>query len=692
MPETKFDYLRVVQELLSLEEKATQAQLEDGDRKRYIELSKALFGISDILAEKRKYFRVLASLSAEVTAPDHDPGARVRSLSCGGFFVETECVPKVGSQMDVKVSFPERHEISLPFRVLVRWTSGAGGSEDPRGVGVSFVDLDERQRAAILSALRNHLLDNLERTLDRFEFFFEHSPDTSALITHETNIIALNEQARRMLAHDGADLKGSNLAEMLPVESARTLADAVAQVRMHGDTVRFEIELPQPEGKPPIPIEVLLGSGRSEELDLGVLFVGRDVTERYAIEEQRRKMERRLYQSDKLASLGRIAAGIAHDINNPLAWVLSNLSLIDGYTDPLMSLVTTARESASESSEPAITVLEEIDENLSDVIGESLQGVRRIRDIIRDLKMFSRVDVTDEIEVDVNEALETSLRIVRNQIEQRARVERDFGEIPSTYANFGKICQISLNLITNAIASFDAGEVEHNQITVRSRVVGDRIHVVVGDTGRGIPKELQKKIFEPFYTLMSDEGGTGLGLPITMDAIKVLNGELTIDSEVGRGTEFTVSLPIRERPAALAVADKKPSIPPQHRPRLLVVDDEVALLRAFQRSLKRRWDVSTATTVKQALEMFDAEPFEAILCDVMIPGTSGIAMVEELRKRQPGLEKRIIFMTGGAFVDREKSVLEKLPNVVAEKPFDIKDIESLLIDLISSEGQPQGLR
>jgi PAS domain S-box-containing protein len=684
MDNTEFDYLRITQELLSLEEKNLVSQLDSYERERWTELTRNLFGLSETLSEKRKFFRVVDIREAEVIAPERDPDAKVRSLSCGGLFVETRCLPKVGSEMDLEVSFTERRDVRLPFRVQVRWISPAL-EEGSQGVGVSFIDLDKRQRSAILAALREHLTNNLEFTLEKLRFFFKYSPDVAILIDRNATILEGNDQARSHLAPEAGDIKGMKLMDILPRDSANALLECIAKVRTGASPSRVEIQISNQDRSDSIPFEVMVASGRSKEIDLGVLIVGRDLSERMEIEKQRRILERRLYQADKLASLGQITAGIAHDINNPLAWAISNLSLLEAYIAPLQKLVSEYRGQGIKSGSGAdAEILKEIDENLIDLVKESVQGVRRIRDIIRDLKMFSRIDVAQEAMTDINEALETSLRMVRNQVDQRAKLVKKYDKLPETYINFGKIGQVFLNLLTNAVRSFETLDVEQNVITLRTWAEGDEIFAGIRDNGRGIPPELQQKIFEPFYTGSTSEGGTGLGLTIAMDALKILGGGLELSSEVGVGTEFTVRIPVLPCLNDLVkVAEKKPSVPPLHRPKILIVDDEAALVRSLKRSLARRWNVLTACSVDDAVKILAETSVEAILCDVMIPGKSGTTLFAQTKKLYPGLERRIIFMTGGVFAEQEKAVLDNISNPIIEKPFDMEEIENLLINMIS---------
>lgn len=671
-------YLHIVDELIDLEEQNITDGLSPVMRSRWKDLTRMLFGPPD--SEKRRFFRINAARPAKVIAPIEDSDAEVISMSGGGLFLKTSVVPEVGSEMKVIVPFPPENVMELCFRAEVRWSSE--DKEDTgqgSGVGLAFTGLDTDQRRAILTLLREHLLKNLEVTLEKYSFFFRLSPDLTLLVDHLNRIIECNEQARRLfhLGNEEEDkLEDTDLFDLVSVETQPALLGAIATTRRLGEAARCEIDIPQ-EDRDSVPIEAMVSAVRTNDLDLGILIAGRDMTERKQIEAQRRDLERRLYQADKLASLGQIAAGIAHDINNPLAWVQSNLALLERYANPLTALVEEAME--RDHDEPSLPL---INKNLKGAIDDSAEGVRRIGSIIGDLKMFSRVEALQESDVDVNEALETSLRMVRNQIEQRAHVVRDYGDVPRTSANFGKISQIFLNLITNASRSFEHPDVTKNTVTLRTWVEEETIKVSVGDNGRGIPSDVQDRIFEPFFTMGASEEGTGLGLTIARDAVKSIGAEIALDSAVGRGTKFIVSIPLRtpSKEKERAPSDPGPA-DVVWRPRLLVVDDEEILLRTFKRQLSMRWDVDTARTGPDALEQIAENSYDAILCDVMIPGMSGTSIYMELTSRYPNIVRRIVFMTGGTFGQREKAVLENLPNVVVEKPFDMKTLEAMLLDI-----------
>jgi PAS domain S-box-containing protein len=240
---------------------------------------------------------------------------------------------------------------------------------------------------------------------------------------------------------------------------------------------------------------------------------------------EREELRTRLAQSDRLASVGTLAAGVAHEINNPLAYVIANLDF--------------AREELRASGAPPADL-----EPLSQAIDEAREGAERMRLIVQDLKVFSRKD-DDRLEwVQLPRALDSAAAMAWNEIRHRARLVKDYQPLPAVYANEARLGQVFLNLLVNAAHAIAEGAAERNEIRLSTRVdETGRIVVEVRDSGRGIPEELRARVFEPFFTTKPLGEGTGLGLPICRDIVARLGGALEFESEVGVGTVFRVLLP-----------------------------------------------------------------------------------------------------------------------------------------------------
>ncbi|WP_298436451.1 ATP-binding protein [Geobacter sp.] len=253
-------------------------------------------------------------------------------------------------------------------------------------------------------------------------------------------------------------------------------------------------------------------------------------------------------QLEKMAAIGQLAAGVAHEINNPVAFIASNLTTLDKYLERLTAFVAAQSERLSQLGCQARTELEEmrrslrIDYILGDcrhLVAESLEGVERVRGIVRDLKSFSRSDGADPERVDLNGCLDSTINIAWNELKYKATLKREYGELPPVVCHPQQLGQVFLNLLVNAAHAIES----HGEITVTTRAQEGSVFVCVADTGCGIPPDKLQRIFEPFYTTKEAGKGTGLGLSISSDIVKKHGGEIAVESEPGKGTVFTVRLP-----------------------------------------------------------------------------------------------------------------------------------------------------
>ncbi|RKX29687.1 MAG: hypothetical protein DRP47_01205 [Candidatus Zixiibacteriota bacterium] len=262
----------------------------------------------------------------------------------------------------------------------------------------------------------------------------------------------------------------------------------------------------------------------------GIVGLVQDITEQYQSRE-------RLAQSDKLAAIGTLAAGVAHEINNPIGFISSNLNTMKKYVDKISSFIATIEnENASDRKK-----IDFILEDFTDAIEESIEGTTRVRNIVADLKSFSRVDKAEKGQANLNEGIESTLNIVWNELKYKCKVEKKLGDIPDLYCIPNQLNQVFLNILVNA-----GHAIEHNEglIKIESKATDKDIIISFTDNGKGIPKANIKKLFEPFFTTKEVGKGTGLGLSLAYDIVKKHGGHIDVKSEVGEGTEFTISLPL----------------------------------------------------------------------------------------------------------------------------------------------------
>ncbi len=377
---------------------------------------------------------------------------------------------------------------------------------------------------------------------------------------------------------------------------------------------------------------------------------------------ERDTMRAQLVQADRMAAIGTLAAGVAHDINNPLAYVIANLDYVVPEFGKLALDLPRRR-------------LDEVLEALSEV----RHGAERIRQVVGDLKTFSRFDEEQQGLVDVTNVLKSCVRMALNEIKHRAVLVKDFHPTPLVNANSGRLGQVFLNLIVNAAHAIQEGSIERNEIRlVTGTDSAGRAVVEVRDTGTGIAPENLGRIFEPFFTTKPLGTGTGLGLFICRDVVKGLGGELTVESKVGKGSVFRVALPAATSQAEVEKQEVV-AIAAGRRGRVLVVDDELAIGRALHRLLAPEHDVVVLTSARQALErIIFGERFDVIFCDVMMPEMTGMALYEECARLAPDQARRMVLLTGGPFTAKGREFLQQVTNQRLEKPFDFENVRSVV--------------
>ncbi|HSZ82260.1 MAG TPA: ATP-binding protein [Polyangia bacterium] len=390
-----------------------------------------------------------------------------------------------------------------------------------------------------------------------------------------------------------------------------------------------------------------------------------------------REDEVRRLQAEKLASIGMLAAGVAHEINNPTAFVLANIEALTGHLRLLQEKVRELPETVV-----AGLGLPDVLFEATAILQESKEGMARIHRIVRDLGSFSHVDDDGATTLDVNAAVESALTMLRNEIKYRARIERDLRSTQAVRANHARLGQVFLNIILNAAQALDETAAKRNVVRVRSFDEGEFVVIEVEDNGPGIPSEVVPRIFDSFFTTKPRGIGTGLGLPISLGIIRTLGGQLTVDSRPGEGATFRVRLPAVAAVPSTVTPPSDVTPPPREyvKRRVLAVDDEPLLLKAYRRMLSDIHAVDTALGGVEALRALerDAAAYDIILCDLQMPEVSGMGLHEQVRARWPALAERFVFVTGGAFSPDAKRFLEESTCAVIQKPFRVEDLLALV--------------
>jgi PAS domain S-box-containing protein len=497
----------------------------------------------------------------------------------------------------------------------------------------------------------------------KFRAAFEHTILGLALVGPDARIFRTNRSMQEMSGYTEAELCGMSVDALYgsaPDEAPTELA--------HANLLRGEaghVELPRRlRRKDGTLVETIVrasavrGDGGAPKL---VVALVEDVSEK-------KRMEAQLLLADRMASVGTLAAGVAHEINNPLAFILSNLEF-----------------ATSELSRTGA------DPEVLRALGEAADGGARVREIVRDLKTFSRPGGEVPHAVDVRAVLGSAVGLARNEIRHRARLVVERGHVPPVLADEHRLAQVLVNLLVNAAQAIPAGNVPGNLVRAATSTAPDgRALVEISDTGQGIPPEALPRIFDPFFTTKPVGVGTGLGLSICHGIVAALEGEISVESVVGKGSTFRVHLPAAERgpaaePRPQPVAEPAPA--PAPRMRILVVDDEPLVARAVSRTLAASHDVVALTSARAALERVEsgAEAFDAMLCDLMMPEMTGMELYARLLDVSPGLAARTVFLTGGAFTEPARAFLERVPNARLEKPFDPRTLREILSRVLAPE-------
>jgi signal transduction histidine kinase len=389
---------------------------------------------------------------------------------------------------------------------------------------------------------------------------------------------------------------------------------------------------------------------------------------------QSRKIEEQLLVSERMASVGTLAAGVAHEINNPLSVVIGTLQIMnqdfealtrafDGPADEAarVKLVATATASFRRAS------------------ADAEEAAERVRVIARDLRVFSHPDADRLVPVDIHKVLESSLRMAHNELGPRAKVVRRFGTVPDVEANEARLGQVFLNLLVNAAHAIAEGHPERNAITLTTSSAEEIVTVEISDTGSGIPPEVLPRIFDVFFTTKPVGIGTGLGLSICHQILTALGGRIEVTSRPGEGTTFRVLLR-RSHTGSTAEIVLPPGLvaSTSRRARVLVVEDEAALGRMLPRLLAPH-DVTVVDRAADALARIEAgETYDTILCDLMMPEMTGMDFYDALLRQHPEVAARIVFMSGGVFTPAARAFMERVPNRRIDKPFDRESLRRLV--------------
>jgi PAS domain S-box-containing protein len=522
------------------------------------------------------------------------------------------------------------------------------GNDQIAELGATFNHMLERLREATEAryALEQARRAEAEGALHLAHEALEQFADGVVILSEDGTVLYSNEAAARMRGLPRDRIIGQRHWELprtttsAPTTPAefRAELEKLGRVGVVSRTARFAA----PEREEPVDV-------RLARIEFGgkqfMVVTFREASDRLRAE-----------QATRMASLGSLAAGVAHEINNPLAFVAANLEYAEGAlrrppgADGALQL---APASAAE---------------VQGALADALEGARRVKEVVRALRVYSRPTEGQRAPVSVEAEIRAALDLAHNEIRHRAQVVTQIEWVPPVVAGEHQLGQVFLNLLVNAAQAIPEGHSQENAIRVSCRLAPDgRVMVEISDTGEGIPPERLARIFEPFFTTKAGVG-TGLGLSICHGIVTGLGGQIEVASEVGRGTRFRLLFPPAEAPPAPRLAAPAPAA---RRLRLLVIDDEASVGRALQRVLGASHEVVALTSAREALARVEAgERFDAVLCDLMMPEMSGIEFHRTLTRTAPALAARMVLMTGGAFTAAAREFLEETRIPCLEKPFE----------------------
>jgi PAS domain S-box-containing protein len=516
-----------------------------------------------------------------------------------------------------------------------------------RTVAVSF-DRTPQKRAALALAASEA----------RFRSLVESAPDAVAIL-RGPSFVYLNPSGARLLGFASPEAAlGTSMADILHPDDVQLAASRIREVMINKVTLAqpAEYRFRKRDGSWGV-VEVL-----SVPIELdgqpAVLGLARDVGER-------KTMERRLVLAERLAAVGQLAASVAHEINNPLAYMLLGLQHLRERLDA-----------------------GELDKGeLGTLLGEIADGAGRVATIAADLRAFAHAEDSAELAaVDVAQVVDSALRIAASAYRHRARVVREIGEVPHVRANAARLEQVLVNLIVNAAEAIPEGARDEHELGVAVAAIGGTgVSIEIRDTGGGIASEHLERVFDPFFTTKPRGKGTGLGLAISRRLVATMGGTIGVRCCADRGVVFRVELPLAaDSDRAAEHSQDRPS-QPDRRLRVLVIDDEPLLRTALERFLRPRHDVVLEASARNALARLESgERYDVILCDVVMPELGGPELYRRLCEKLPELSSRVVFMTGASTESNEAEKLAQTGARLIARPFRLSEVDAAIASAAKS--------
>lgn len=389
----------------------------------------------------------------------------------------------------------------------------------------------------------------------------------------------------------------------------------------------------------------------------------------------------RLGYTDRMASIGSMAAGVAHEINNPLAYIATNVAYALERMRYLGDLLEGTGPVKVDSPRSLLGVLAPISQALS----EAQQGTEQVARLLRDLRSLTQDD-SEFVSVDLAKAIASAVHMARSEYRYRATVSSELGVLGFVLGNETRLVQLFLNLVANAAQAFDDDRPDRNRIWIRATLTDDHVLVEVRDNGRGISEDVMQRVFDPFFTTRPKGQGTGLGLTIARNLAASMNGSLTLESAPSSGTTARVRLK-RAHEQQVSRPTPVPSVVPLRRARVLIIDNEPLIVRAVGRLLSGDHDIDSASNGLEGLARLKYEgPFDVVVCDLMMPEMNGMELYRKVQEDLPLLANRFVFLTGGAFTDQAARFLREVDCPTLDKPIDPALLRAVVGGVVAREG------
>jgi PAS domain S-box-containing protein len=560
-----------------------------------------------------------------------------------------------GDQDGIETAQILRNRFDTPVVYLTAFadpeTVARAALTEPLGYLVKPVKPDEL-RAAVEVALHKHQMERRLRERERWFAITLTSIGDAVISTDPQGAVTfMNRAAEALTGRRAESARGQPLASLLPLvaQNGADLTPAIEEALRSGKVVHVDAKLRALDGSVHEIADSVAPITDDRGAVHGAVLVFSDVSEE-------RLLQRQLELADRLASLGTMAAGVAHEVNNPLAVVMASIEYVTRVVE---------RQRAAPAPAPWL-------EQIGGALADALEATHRVRRITSDLRHFARPIDTSHDHCDLRAAVTAAVRLTRKELESTARPVIELAETPPVRADETRLVQVFVNLILNAAQAMAGDSDRAHEIRITSQPCADgSVRVDVADNGPGISPELLPRIFEPFVTTKVGRSN-GLGLAICRGIVIGYGGEITVDSEVGRGTTFHLTLRVAADTAPTGSGPAQPE-PSLRRGRILVVDDDPLVCSVLQRSLAPHHDVVVTASLSEArARLADGGGYDLVLCDLMLGEESGIDLYEEQLRSSPETSRRFVFLTGGAYTARAAEFLASVTSPVIEKPFSLQ--------------------